>query len=273
MKLLKDIKNSIYGPNYYNELLSKPVSYSLKYYFLFSLILSLLVAVYLSIIFMPAAKLFFDDLETKITKNYPQGLKVEIKNGQAFANVEQPYFIKMPKSVKEGRTITETENIFVIDTNNEFDLAKFYSYKTAIVLNKSSVSYYEDSGVAVQLLKNSPDFSVDKDKIVSFVGKIKPFANSIYPAFFIAVWIGSFIVLAVKLIYLFFAGLLIWLAVKIKKMEIGYLRAYQLGIHLMTPVIILTLIMSTFKIQMPYLFTVLLCLMAMININNYSKTN
>jgi len=273
MKIFSDIKNSIYGPDYYNELLSKPASYSIKYFIKFALLMSLVMAVVSAFIFIPNIKTFLDNAELKLISNYPKNLEVAVKNGQAFANVQQPYFIKMPQSLKNnpGNNSFQAENFIVLDTENKFDLEKFTSFKTWLVVNKDTVSYMDDKnnqGITVQPLKDAPDFVVNKDLVVSLVGKIKPFVKFIYPIVIIFVFLTSMFVLAWHLVYGFFGALLVWLAAKMKKIKISYMKAYQLGIHLMTPVIILSLILIFLKFDFPFLFTLLLILTAVINLKN-----
>lgn len=277
MEFFKNIKNSIYGPEYYSELLSKPISYSLKYYALFILLVSLIIAIVSAFIFIPNIKTLLDGAELKLISNYPAKLEVAVKNGQAQTNVQQPYFVKMPQSLKNFQSDennSQPENFIVLDTANKFDLEKFTSYKTLAVLNKDTVAYIDSSknnGITIQSLKNTPDFTLNKDKVVSWVGKIKPFVKFIYPIAIIFVFLISLFVLAWHLVYMFFGALFVWLAFKIKKIKISYIKSYQLGMHLMTPVIILTLILALAKFDFPFLFTILLTLSAVTNIKNYEK--
>ena len=99
MEFFKNIKNSIYNPEYYSNLLNKPFSYSLKYFLLFSFIIALLLTVDSSFSALPKIKSFLDVAGKKTIQYYPDELQITIKNGKTSTNVNEPYFIKTPPGI------------------------------------------------------------------------------------------------------------------------------------------------------------------------------
>lgn len=276
MNIISKIKDSIYNQEYYKEVLTKPLSYSLKYYFLFILIFSLIAGTFTFFSAVPPVKVFLNMVSSKIADYYPDELEVTIKNGKASTNVQEPYFVKLPAEINKKDAAYKCgtlENIIVLDTKNKFDMGRFQSFKTPILLTEDSIVAYDDNcSIKISPLGNIQNantaYVINKSKVVYYIDKIKPWLNVIYPVIFIFLWIGNFIILAIKLIYLLVAALLIWLVAKAKNTGIGYKKSYQLGIHLMTLPIILIFLLNISKIDIAFLFTGLLVIMAVFNIKN-----
>jgi len=270
MEFFKNLANSFYKPDFYSQVIKKPVSYSFKNFFLFALILGLILAAVCSFIYIPKIKIFLDNVGTQIVNIYPSELKIEIKNGVASANVQQPYFIKVPAFFNQGSDKTkQLENLIVIDTNNEFSTEKFNEYKTAAVLNKSSITTLDNqSGLKVLPLKDVKSFSLDKQMINSLFDKIKPLFKFVYPVFSVGAFIAIFLGISLHLVYLFFGALLIWIIAKINKVQIGYWKSYQVGMHMMMPAILITTVTGFFHFTFPFFLTLLIILIAVFNLKN-----
>jgi len=272
MNIFVKIKNSIYGPEYYKEVLSKPFSYSLKYYLVFSLLLALVFAVFVTIKFFPAASFLATELE-KVPEHFPVNLEVVIKDGKASANVEQPYFVKLPRDFKQsGNILQDTsviENLIVVDTKNKFDLQTFQSYKTVALLTEDSIVYINNENqITIASLSSVKDFTLNREVVSGFIGKVSPFLGILYPLVFVFSYIGGFIALLFEMAYLLFGALLIWLVAALLKLKIGYGKAYQLGLHLITlPVILCWIVLLLpFENPIPFFGSILLILAALLNL-------
>ena len=267
MKFFKNIKNSIYNPSYYNSVIANSFSSSLKYFLLFILLLSLLTTIILSFTTIPKIKSSIDTIGKEILRYYPDELEVVIKKGKVSTNVQEPYFIKIPGS--------GLENILVINTKVPFSLENFKDYKTACLLTKENlVCYDENQTIKISPLTNVPDFKLNKSIVSSFLTKIQPFFKLFYPFLIFVFFIVIFISSLWRMIYLFFGALLIWLVAKVKKVDIGYKKSYQLGLYLMTaPFLINFLIKYVLKpfgvpLNIPYLFTIVLVITTVLNLKN-----
>lgn len=271
MKFLKDIKNSIYNPDYYNRVIANPFSSSLKYFLLFILFLALLSTIILSFTVTPKIRFFIDTMSKEILRYYPDELEIMIKKGKVSTNVQEPYFIKTSSDSKN----TLMENILVINTKDPFSLENFKSYKTACLLTEENlVCYDSNQTIKINPLTNIPDFKLDKSIVSSFLTKIQPFFKLLYPFFILFFFMVIFIASLWQMIYLFFGALFIWLVAKIRKVDIGYKKSYQLGLHLMTTSFLIDFLIKymlnplgiTFNI--PYLFIIVLIVMAVLNLKN-----
>jgi hypothetical protein len=277
MEFFKNIGNSIYGKKYYSDLISKPFSYSLKYYLLFALLVALIGTIVFSFTGTAKIKSFLDLATEKALQGYPEGLVITIKDGKASTNTQEPYFIKIPdnwKNLPQNQAdLDQTpENALVIDTKSSFSVEAFNSYKTLCLLSEKSLACLDNNqSVKINSLSNVPDMAINKNLISSAVNKIAPFFKLIYPIVGIFAALGIFLGLLINLIYLLVAALLIWIIAKIKKVQIGYGKSYQMGLHLMTaPIIIAYLVKYAssvgLNLDIPYLFSIILVIVALINL-------
>jgi hypothetical protein len=212
---------------------------------------------------------------------YPQELEITIKNGKVSTNVQEPYYIKIPTEWKNNAPdnleingqptsqLADIDNLLVIDTKNPFSLEKLYAYRTVALLTSDSVVYISDNKIEIQPLKNISDFRINKSQLVYLAGTIKPFTKFVYPVVCLGIFVGQALLLLFKFVYLLVAALLIWLVVAIKKINLGYKKSYQLGLHLITLGVILEPIIYLLGIStFPFAFTILLLLLALLNIKN-----
>jgi len=272
MNIFLKIKNSIYNPKYYSEVVEKPFSYSLKYYLVFVLLIALVFSVSATIKFIPTQKFIIENFPT-ISSYFPQELEIKIKDGKVSTNVKEPYTVKVPDFLKNPKNtnpdMPNIDNFIIIDTKNKFDLENFSLYKTAMLLTESKIIYTDSRNqITINSLNDIKDYTLNKGVIQGYMEKTRPYLAFILPLFFIFSYIGGFIVYWAVLICLFLAALLIWCIAKIKGVALGYKKSYQLGIHLLTLPLIVALISSVFafQISIPFFFTVLLLILAVFNI-------
>jgi len=276
MEFFKNIQKSIYSPKFYQELLTKPFSYSLKYFLPFSLLMALVATTYLSVSALPEINTFLKGAGSAVLGYFPDELEVVIKDGMASTNVPEPYFLKIPaelsKDLGADMDVRDygIENFLVIDTQlDEVTLEDFQDYKTILLLSKKTIMSYDDEQVVIQPLTDIPNFKIDKRVISSLLSKITPYFRFANPLFIISVFVGYFsFIFSAKMFYLSFAALLIWIVTKIIKVDVGYKKAYQLGLHLLTASILYEIIFGLIlKISgIPFLFTGLILVLAVVNL-------
>ncbi|MFA5962358.1 MAG: DUF1189 family protein [Parcubacteria group bacterium] len=262
----KKVGKSIYGPEYYQELIEKPFSYSVKYFALFSLIAVVVLVAGFSLFSFPKINKVLNDAVHTAVESYPQELVVTFKNGNVSINADEPYFLKLPDSMKEDTDRSrKLENLITIDTKSEASADNLSKYKTAILVTKNYLVYQESNGkITTQSLEKMPDMVIDKISVTSFVDKYSPYLKLLFPLFVVGFFIFAIFFIMFRLCYLLLAALLIWLVAHAKNVEIGYGKSYQLGLHLMT---LPLLIISPFAlINFPIAFTLLLVILAFVNI-------
>lgn len=276
MNIFLKIKNSIYNPKYYNEVIEKPFSYSLKYLLVFALLFALVFTIVATIKFIPVVN-FLSEKAPQIANYFPQELTVIIKDGKVLTNVQEPYFIKIPQEMKDNNIQTDAtnfDNLVVIDTKNKFDIDTFKSYKTFVLLTLDSIVYIDGNNqISIGSLSEVKNFTLNKEKVLSFINIVKPFLVILYPIVFVGAYIIGYGVVMFNMIYLLFGALGIWAVARIKGVKIGYKKSYQVGIHLMTSAIIIVSILGAFSIKspIPYLFSILLIISAVLNLKKNTE--
>lgn len=275
MEFFNNVKKSIYSPDYYQEVLARPFSYSLRYFFLLVTVVALLATIVISFSVLPKITSFLNMVDEKVLQYYPDELEIVIEKGKASTNVQEPYFIKVPADWEQDDKVKPAgmENILVIDTKAPFSLENFKNYKTACLLTEDSLACYDDNqAVKITPLTQMPNFKINEAVVSSFLNKVQPFLKLAYPIFILVFFLVFFVSSAARLIYLLIGALLIWLVAKIKKVGIGYKKSYQIGLHLMTlPLIagfLINHLLTLFGIRIdpPYLFTIILVLAAFVNL-------
>ncbi len=276
MKFAQEIRNNIYNPGYYQELLTKPFSYSLKYFFT----LAILVALVSGIVFLfsvgPGAQSFLNTAGGKILDYYPAELQIVITKGHVSTNVSEPYFMKLPQELKDNMAAQsnapqDTENLLVIDTKSAFTVDQFKSYRTLVLLTGDTLIHYDKNGIiTVQPLDQISNFTLNKDKISSFLAKVRPYFGFVYPVIAVGAFIFAFFAVTFNLFYLVFAALFIWGIARMKRLPIGYKKSHQLGLHLITFALLFDtlLFLALPSFHVPFLFTALMVLGAWFNLKD-----
>lgn len=276
MGFFKNIQKSIYDPEFYRELLAKPFSYSLKYFIVFSLLMALIATIYLSFSVLPKINTFLKNVSPAVLDYFPDELEIVIKDGEASSNVPEPYFLEMPFEISEDIKMNPDirghgiENLLVIDTrSDEATLEEFNDYNTLALLSRKTMMSYDEDQVVIRSLADIPNFKLDKGVVSSFLAKIIPYFRFAGPLFVIFVFAGFFyFIFSVKMFYLIFVALLIWMVTKIRKVDIGYKKSYQLGLHLFTAGILYEIIFRFILgiSEIPFLFIGLTLALAFANL-------
>lgn len=271
MNIFVKIKNSIYNPEYYSEVIEKPFSYSFKYLLVFALLFALVFTIVVTIRFIPTVNLL-SEKALQIADYFPQDLAITIKDGKVSTNVQEPYLVKIPQEWKSSNgadsEYADMENIIAIDTRGKFDMDTFNSYKTFILLTSDSIAYIEQGKISITSLSGVKDFTLNKGKVSSLVSIVKPFFVFLYPVVFAGAYIAGYLIVLWKMAYLLFGALLIWLVAKVKGLQIGYKNSYKVGMQLATAAIIVTGVLDVIstKLTFTFLFSILLIISAALNL-------
>ncbi|MEK7582807.1 MAG: DUF1189 family protein [Patescibacteria group bacterium] len=264
-----NIGRSVYGPAMYQELPSKPFSFSLKQYIKFALLASLVVTVVLAFKAAPLIRAALGDFSSKLAESYPADLEIKLTQGQVSVNQPEPYYVPLPAGDEFEVNDKSYQNLLVIDTKRSFDLATFQKYQTVAWVMKDSVAMYKSNGTVQFIpLEGVPDTTINRELVRSLGSKINPIAKVIP---FIAVpfiFIAGLFYFAYQMLYLLIGALLVWLLLTIMKRKVGYGTAYQVGLHAMTLGIIISaldLMIGANLHLIPLQFTILLLVIVGIN--------
>lgn len=232
MNFFKRILKSIYGPEYYHDLFNSDLGSSFKYFFGLIALLSLVSSLIWGFGLAPMAVKFISENSQKVVNNIPAELLFRVEQGIIKTNLPQPYFINFDK---KDKNLGDFEYLAVIDTNQEFSQEQFKKYNARIWVAKNSIWGMDDDGqMQGKELGPEVNFALSKNSIANFLEQVKPWFNFISPFIFVVLFFGTLMTNVFALVYLLFGALVIWLGCRIKGREIGYGKAYQLGLHALT---------------------------------------
>ncbi len=274
MKFIQTFKQSFYSPQFYRELKNKSFWFSLKYFYSLVLILAFVSAVVSSIFVLPMVKTLMQKAEPFL-RSYPSELAITIQDGRASTNVEEPYFVEMPRGfcdladeMKED-DFCKLANVVTIDTKTPFSLGKMEEYKTLAWLTSDSMVIKQGAETKITALKDLPNTVIDKqlmdglaDKTAKIVKRATPI---VLPVTAILIFL-AYIVSLSKLVYLLFGALIVLLIANIKKVEMTYGYAYRIGLHAVTLGVILNFLGNSGLPSVPFLFTIIFAVCAWVNI-------
>lgn len=270
LSLLGKIKSSIYGPDYYQEVLKKDIRYSWGYFFKFSLIMAVTATIAICFSMIPSLNTFFNKAATAVVENYPSELEVHIEKGIASANVDEPYKIAFPQDATlEHQGGVPWHNALIIDTKHDFTLGAFKEYDALALLSKDSLVYQDSNGkISIQSLSQIGSLTITKETVEQFISRAKPYVKLIIPLMVVLLFVGKLsYFFAFYVAYLLIGALIIWAILFVKKTRIGYKKSYQMGLHLMT----LPIILSLFPQVDWLIFSAVLAVITWINFSGMEK--
>lgn len=275
MGFLTLIKKSIYSPEFYRDLRSKPLSFSIKYFYMLALALSLVITAVFSFTLVPTLNSLLKNIGPAVDAYFPDELVVTIRGGEVSVNVPEPYFLPIP-AVLENIPVSDAgsagrlpKNLVVIDTKNEFSEAAFAEYDTLVLIMKKSVAFSDREGIRIEPLRDIPDYTIDKALLQKFASKTGSFLKYAAPILVFVIFIIAMAIFTFHLVYLFLAALLVWLVMKARGASAGYKKAYQVGVHAMTLGFLLNALLVVVFLprpNVPFLFTVVLLAVAAVNV-------
>lgn len=278
MQFLKTIQSSIYDKTFYRSMKEKKALSALGYFALITFIVSLVLSV--NTVY-GIAKFIFQPSEQKtaireqILSLYPDDLVLKTANGKLSMNAESPYFIPMPEAWIEQSADDGTippENLLVINTDKPIEIDDFGMYDTSVILGEDSIGVFdpEKGKIQIQDLTEAfgTPFTVDKAQFTSGVQALEKILMGFgVAALFLIPFFVFFFVFSVHALYLIFGALVVWLAARIRGADWGYGTAYKASLYLITlPFVESTLVSLKVIPDVPWLFTIILFVMALVNI-------
>ena len=276
--LLHTVRDSIYNPSFYHSLLTKPLRSSFGYFFSLVAVLAAISAVVISFSAVPAAHSFFASLGPKVLNYYPDGLEVTFKDGTASTNVDEPFFLQAPNELASSeefkRQYPDISYLLIINTKDKFDLELFQNYGTLALLNRDTLAYLDDHGqVRIQPLDQVPNMTITKSQVASLVGKAQPLLGVITVILPFLIFFGMALFYASTLLMLLVGALLVWGIGKIKKMSVGYAKAYQIAMHAATLGLLTDAGFVLFlpRMGIPFLSLILVVIVTWLNLKSSTK--
>ncbi|MBI4095094.1 MAG: DUF1189 family protein [Candidatus Liptonbacteria bacterium] len=273
MRFIEQFKKSVYGPEFYQGLFRRPLSFSFGYFYSLVLVLSLVLTAVFSVRLIPALNAFIANFGPSVLASFPDNLVIELKDGKASSNREGPVVIKIPEAyrgnvLKKGSEVA-VENILVVDTESEFTLERFRGASTRLYLTRDSIAFQGERGnLQISRLSDFPNTTLNKERLRSFVRTIERFSLWLSPLMVILLMALFVFLFSLKLSYLAFAALLVWAFLKLRGADAGYMKAYQIGLHAISVGLVVDTVAFFYApfSRVPFLFTALLLGTVLINI-------
>lgn len=276
LKLFFDrVVKSLTKFKYYKEIEKANFKFSLKYLFVLfyfiSLISSIIFAVSASIWFMPRIPQFVASFEKEANSLYPSDLVVTVKDGNISTNQKEPYSID---TLNKLNLNGDYEHFVTIDTSAEASDIK--DKNTQILITKNEIVTLDDESYKVYPIDETANLVVDKNSVQALISQVSPYLKYIEPLAIIILiasvllfpFIGAGLALIGQLIYLLIFTCILFVTAKIMKKNLEYKKLYQLSMHGSTLPILLTLVVSTLGITMPFLLGTAILLIFMILVLN-----
>jgi hypothetical protein len=175
-------KNSLLSFDYYKDVIQTPVSFSVKYYIILALIVSLVTTGAISARLLPKLQPELNNLVSQVQNYYPDELVLTMTDGKLSINKDEPYVIPLPKALAENQTDGQQdenteklpENLVVLDSQGTID--NLETYNTLILINSANVLYRDQNGkIEVYPLKDMPNGQFNKQNFNELVDKVKAF--------------------------------------------------------------------------------------------------
>lgn len=272
-ELMTSVRGSVYNPIFYRELLSKPFSYSLKYYSAFALLVVIFLTIASSIPLIASANKVAHEFPKKFFDYIPDNLEVTVTKGIVSTNAEEPFAFPIPAALRSSMETPEIVNLLVIDTKTSFSVAQFAEYHTLAWLGGDQWVYRDQKGGALQIQPIDPKVNlvVNEPKLRGFESMISAYYKYIGPIIVVLIFIALCLIYVGYMLYLLFGGLLIYILLRVMKMSVTYGKAYQIGLHAITLPILLQFLFSISNIpllQIPFLPTLILLAVVYLNFKN-----
>lgn len=269
MKLIEVFKKSVYSPEFYRELQSKPLSFSIKYFYSLVLVFSIILTVLVSAQLIPAGSDFIKRIGPQLLSIYPDDLIITIKNGEVSVNTHEPLYLILPEAAKwesEDKYATDApKHLLVIDTQNPAALDNFESYSTLVLATKNKIAAGSPDNLRVITLDKNVNFTVTKHTVSIFLNKLSGLSGWLSPIIVFGAFVFFTAFFSTKLIYLFLAAILVWLLAKLKKFNLNYKQSYQAALHAFSLSLLIQVLSFLFLPSVLFLPTVIMLIVVWFN--------
>jgi hypothetical protein len=222
----------------------------------FWLISNLVVALAVSVSFCWFLCTSGDDLIKIIDENVPDDASIVVTDGHLITeNIEEPFFREITAS--ESGSNYGGNFVVIIDTHSTaYDITSLDEYDSGIIVMGDRLYVKDDSEFNSVIFSEVPNFSLNKNEIITFVENYFVFPFSILVTIavglFMFVWFAGF-----RLISAFWWALLLFILILIFDIKESYITTYKAVLNLyFIPTLVLFLI-GIIGLNMPMMTTLI----------------
>jgi hypothetical protein len=236
------------SPSYYRDLRNVSKGFSIKYLLGFQALATMVIVASFS-----ALLLEFDPnaLRSSIVQAVPSNLILKLENGRLTINQPLPYALEVP--VEENSMELDKLIVFESDSNMKA-LSDVKNWNAAVVLTETTMYARGDRPGEMRVF----EFPVTEEKVELSKTTVEEFAQKIFdhpfiknkwyvPTILVLVGVMMYPMLLIATLFtLLVYSLISWLVAKVffSKAQLSYGTMYRLGIHALTPVIILSAVVQ-----------------------------
>ena len=189
----------------------------------------------------------------EFVQQYPQDLEITVEGGQVSINQELPYHIAIPEKIGHYAEIeTEPTNVVTFTTDEDFGgVHNFYRYESFAVVTQSAVYFMSDDDTREVRAYPIPETQEKIEVSAALMDDLKeqflnfPFIKErLYVPTLVALGfiISLPLMIFVRLLVLVFYAFVVYLIAKffMSNKNFSYGKLYQLSMHSVTPVIIVS---------------------------------
>jgi len=217
---------------YYNDVIKARFSFSLKYFFVFYFLLSILGSLVFTLRTKPLLERLVSSTVTDLESSYPEDLVLEFtKDSLAVSGVEEPFSFPFSSALETEALSEEYDSFIAIDTQSQDNRAAM------VTLNSKDFTllYPDGRKQTTNYSDIEPNVTLTKSLVREQLPVIQAAIQEIFTVlpfviFFINAVFTPLLMLGVLLILSGF----VYLAIQFGKREISYKKVYQLSLHTIT---------------------------------------
>ena len=249
------------SPQYYNDVVRAPKSFSFKYLLFFHAVGTVIAVIIMGVGISKAVNL--PKIRQEILSVYPSDLRIELKDGKLLTNKALPYAIPIPKKISQDLTAEtiQYDHIAVFEKDaNIKGVQDVRNWNSVIVVTESNFYIREnDRSIRAYEIPKATDFSLTRDSVANrldavinhpIVAKkwyVPLITIALLPFVFTGELLGSLVMLFIYTIPGWILGKLMFAG---KHLTFG--TVFRIGIHTITPVILVVSAVKTTGAPLPY---------------------
>jgi len=263
---------SMSDPTYYPDILKAKLSFSFKYFFGLTCIISFILTIFISFRFLLPLHQLLIPLPQKIVDLFPDELTITIKDGILSTNIEEPYYVpldmvrKLLNNIEKPVLGVSTElPVYLVVIDTLATIEDYEDYGTFFLVTQKHLIYQNENGnIEIIPFSEMNNFVLHKGVVAAYADAAKPWVSKIVPVLipfvFLTLWWGSFLW---YLVYLLPVSLISFLIAKLIGLSLPYPKLYQLMLHLLTaPLLIFSILgMVDLYPMLPFFFTLIVLLL------------
>lgn len=225
-------------------------------------------------------------IENIVDKTIPGDLTVRIKNGVVSTNVSEPYYVTIPKEYLESLSgltkfdPTTISKIRILTIDTKANAEDFERYQTLALLTDSSIIYYNDSNVTITSLRDTEDFTFNKQKVFDLISQVNA-GNRLGKMLFVLLFISPLFIFLGILSGVFFTYLylafLVYIISRLYGVGARFMNVYRYTVSVSIVLVFLWSLILVVPLFFEYLLpldslhTILVLGVSYLGIRNYKK--